>query len=164
MASGDTLVVLGRHEPRADHDLSAERSAGSDQGEALRRTLVFSPPVLAFIAALLTLGVAPALPVAASTPVGVTAREVAVVIDRSTTIQLPLVASHVAVHWNGNPRANVSVALSQDGTTFGAPIGIQAVDKHDNHQTETFSGVLWTGGARAVRIDSDVSLGHATVV
>src|SRR3954447_14114051 len=120
--------------------------------------------MVALIGALLTLGIAPVLPIAASTPVGVNAREVAVTIDRSATIRLPLLASHVAVHSSGNPNAHVSIALSTDGTSFGPSMELETVDKRDARQTETFSGVIWTGGARAVRIASDVPIGHATVV
>jgi hypothetical protein len=120
--------------------------------------------MVALVAALLTIGAAPALPIAASTPVGVDAREIAVTVGRSSTIRLPLLASHIAVHWRGNPEAHVSVALSADGTTFGPSIDLETIDKRDARQTETFSGVIWTGGARAVRIASDVSIGRATVV
>jgi hypothetical protein len=120
--------------------------------------------MVALIAALLTVGVAPALPIVASTPVGVNAREVAITIDRASTIHLPLLASHVAVHWSGNPDAHVLIALSADGTSFGASIHLETIDTRDTRQTETFSGVIWTGGVRAVRIASDVSIGRATVV
>lgn len=121
-------------------------------------------PAVALLAALLTLSVAPVLPIAASSPVGVRAREVAVTLVRSRVVDLPLVASHVAVHWSGNPNANVTIALSADGSTFGTPVDVGRSDDGPRPTTETFGAVIWTGGARAVRINSDAPLGHVTVV
>jgi hypothetical protein len=117
----------------------------------------------ALAAAFVVLGVAPALPVQGRTPVGVRGHEISLSVDRTSLVQLPLAASHVALHWAGQPGARVSISLSSDGATFGAPIAVEPTDGV-GAGTETYSAVLWAGGASAARIDSDRPLGRVTVV
>ena len=118
----------------------------------------------AALAALLT-SLLPALPVAARGPVKVTGREVHASVDHQRTLQLPIDASHVALKWRGAHDAIVSVAFGMKPNELGeevpVPIDEDEVgadsDREPAHgkvdpADETYSDVLWTGGARFVRV------------
>ena len=66
--------------------------------------------LLAFTAAALVLGALPGLPVSASGPIRVQAREVSVAVQRQRVVELPILASHVALHWRGQHDAALTVA------------------------------------------------------
>lgn len=116
------------------------------------------------------LGLLPALPAVGREPVGVVGREVSASIVRSSVIELPLIASHVALHWRGAPEANVSVAFSSDGQAFSSDEPVEHDDSgrgnnasvaHDDH---VFGGVMWTQNARFARVTSDRPIAQFTVV
>lgn len=133
-------------------------------GATVNIRLHYPGAAVALGAALLALGLAPALPLAGHSQVGIRGREVSVSVDRSRVLNLPLVASHVALRWTGSPQADVTISLSSDGTTFGAPIAVEPADGPTDRAAETYGGVIWAGAARAIAIHSDVPLGRATVV
>ena len=62
---------------------------------------------------------APAGATRADEPVETGAVELAATVDGSRTFTLTSPASHLAVHWAGEPEARVTIALSTDGVTFG---------------------------------------------
>ena len=110
------------------------------------------------------------MPALGRQPVGVLGREVATSVLRSSVVQLPLTASHVAIHWRGAPRAIVSVAFSSDGSTFAQEEqvthdergrGTAGAKAHEDH---VFSGVMWANDARFARITSDRPISQVSVV
>ena len=118
----------------------------------------------ATLAALLT-SLMPALPVAARAPVKVTGREIHASVDHQRTLKLPIDASHVALKWRGADDATVSVAFGIQPTELGEEVPVPIDDDDvgpDSDQPngrgqkdapdETYSDVLWTGGARFVRV------------
>jgi hypothetical protein len=117
------------------------------------------------LAAMLFIAVSPALPAEARGPVKVVSREVATSVDRQRVVELPIVASHVAIHWRGHEDAQLTVAFSDDGLVFGEPLGVEH-DEAGGHATNgrTYGGVVWTEGARFVRVHSDRRIGQLSVV
>ena len=69
-----------------------------------RRT---SRTVAALVSAVVPVGLLPAVHVGARGPVQVVAREVSIALERERVVQLPIAASHVALHWRGVPEAKV---------------------------------------------------------
>jgi hypothetical protein len=78
---------------------------------------------------------------------------------------LPFAARDVALHWAGSPGAQLRVAFSADGTAFGAErdVGRDEVGA-ERGNGETYGGVLFAGGAVAVRLTSDRPLGRVSVL
>jgi hypothetical protein len=97
----------------------------------------------------------PAVPVIASGPVKVHAGEVSASVDRQQVIRLPIEASHVVVHWSGAPDAQVSVAFGETPSALSEEVQIQPDRDVEAGPAEVFSDVLWTGGARFVRVTTD---------
>ena len=134
--------------------------------------LSFLRSLAPLLAAVSLLGLAPALPqlpaAAARVPEAVTVTSAEVTADVATArlVALPLDASHVALHWRGNHHASVRVQFSVDGTNFGAPQSVEPDEAERDGTTtgETYSGVMYTGGATYVRISSDRPLGRVVVV
>lgn len=125
--------------------------------------------LMSLVAAFLLVGIAPALPAQGRAAVGVIGREVTTSVDRSSLVQLPFAATHVAVHWRGSPDANVAVAFSADGTTFGSPEAVEHDEAGKHSATrhgigDTFGGVMWTSGARFVNVTSDQPITRLSVV
>jgi hypothetical protein len=79
--------------------------------------------------------------------------------------ELPLQARDVAVHWVGNPDAQVQIALSSDGVVFGPlmDVGRDEIGEQ-RHNNETYGAVLGADGARYVRITSDRPIGRLSVL
>ena len=108
--------------------------------------------------------VAPALPAEGRGPVNVVAREITTSLERSQVVELPIVASHVALHWQGNPEAALTVAFSADGSNFSGPSDVEHDEAGGHTGTETYGSVLWTGGARFARVTSDRPIARLSVV
>jgi hypothetical protein len=72
----------------------------------------------ALLGAALLLAGLPVLPAAAKGPVSIVAREVRTSVERERVVELPIDASHVALHWRGRPDAKVRVAFGADRATF----------------------------------------------
>ncbi|HEX7951166.1 MAG TPA: N-acetylmuramoyl-L-alanine amidase [Candidatus Limnocylindrales bacterium] len=123
---------------------------------------------LAFVAA-------PVLSSAARGPVKTIARSVATSVLGERDVALPIAASHVVLHWQGNPNATVGVAFAAEPGAFGPA---QAVERDDDgpdaapagHSStmgpfadDTFGQVVVAGGARFVRITSDRPIARLTV-
>lgn len=116
----------------------------------------------------------PSLSALARGPVQTVARDVhtSVAVGRATDIELPIAASHVVLHWSGNPHAAVTVALRASDGSYGAfeAVGLDG-DSPDTSQTassaatdETFGQVVLAGGATAIRVRADRPINHLTVV
>jgi hypothetical protein len=121
--------------------------------------------IIVLVAAALLVGVLPALPAAAVAPVLVVAREVRTSLERERVVELPIAASHVALHWLGQHDASVSVSLSADGTSFGAAVGVERDEVGEQRGNgETYGSVVWADGARFVRVTSDRPIAQLTVL
>jgi hypothetical protein len=107
----------------------------------------------------------PALPADARGPVKVTGREVHTSVDHQRVVPLPIEASHVALKWRGAADAQVTVAFGMRPNELGEEVPVEVDDdaqaadpdqplRHGNADPadETYSDVLWTGGARFVRV------------
>jgi N-acetylmuramoyl-L-alanine amidase len=130
----------------------------------------------ALVVALLLTSILPALPALARGPIKVTGRDVHTSVDHQRVVPLPITASHVALSWHGAREAVVSVAFGMQPNALGEEVAVEAVDEDEapddvdihgpaasNDAGAAFSDVLWTGGARFVRITSDRPLGKVTV-
>ena len=121
--------------------------------------------LLAFVAAALVLGALPGLPVSASGPIRVQAREVSVALQRQRVVELPIQASHVAVHWRGQHDAALTVAFSTDGVAFGAPGAVEHDEVGEQRGNgETYGAVIHAAGARFVQVTSDRPIARLTVL
>jgi hypothetical protein len=127
--------------------------------------------------ALALVAIAPALPVHGRAPVGVVGREVVTSVERSRVIALPIAASHVAVHWRGEPDAVLRLEVSTDGLSFSRPEPVEHDDRGQSAASRggaasgdrtdgdrTYGGVVWTTGARFVRVTSDRPIAQLSVV
>ena len=119
----------------------------------------------AVLGASLMTSLAPAAPTRAEGPVETQAVEMAASVDGSRTFALSMPASHVAVHWPGAPDAEVSVALSVDGVTFGPDVAVEldevGRERGDGH---TYGTLMVADGATAVRLTSDRPLPAAELL
>jgi hypothetical protein len=119
----------------------------------------------ALVIAALLVSVAPAMPAASRSPVKVVGRAVATSITRERTVELPIAASHVALHWPGAAERTLTVAFSADGVSFTDALPVDHDEAGGPAQAdETWGGVIWTGGARFVRVTTDRPLARLTVV
>src|SRR5215210_5509388 len=80
------------------HDWRFQMPQAAPGSQSHRRT---RPAVIALVAAAMLLAALPALPAAARGPIRVVAREVVTALERERTVELPIAASHVALHWRG---------------------------------------------------------------
>ena len=127
------------------------------------------------LGALLT-SILPALPAIAKAPVKVIGREVKTSVDHQRIVPLPITASHVALKWRGAHEAQISVAFGTRPNELGEDVSVSH-DDDDGFDAgdvpprakpaepdETYSDVLWTGGAKFVRVTSDRPIGKLTVL
>ncbi|MGH9224233.1 MAG: N-acetylmuramoyl-L-alanine amidase [Acidimicrobiales bacterium] len=78
---------------------------------------------------------------------------------------LPFGATHVALHWSGNPDAAVSVAFSRDNHPFGAATPAERDEVGEQRgKGRTYGALLAADGASAVRIQADRVIGHLCVL
>jgi N-acetylmuramoyl-L-alanine amidase. len=107
----------------------------------------------------------PTLHVEAKGPVRIAASELHGSLERERTFALPLAASHLALHWLGQAAAQVTVAFSVDGRTFGLPIPVGRDEVGEGRADgETYGNLLLAGGARFVRVTSDRPLAHLSIL
>jgi putative cell wall-binding protein len=124
-------------------------------GFMIRRPL--RPLAWALAASLLVTMMAPLAPAArGGAPVETRAREVTRDVGREHVIELPMEASHIALHWPGQPNAEVEVALSRDGATFEEPFEVE-IDEvgADRQDGRTYGGLIAADGVRSIRVTTD---------
>jgi hypothetical protein len=135
------------------------------------------------VAALVT-ALLPALPVLAQGPIKVTGRDIPTTVDRQRIVPLPDGASHVSLSWSGShadhetagDEPQITLAFGDAPNALGEEVAVleihedegpDAVDLTQRAQGRatgrTSSGVIWTGGARFVRITTDRPLGQVTL-
>lgn len=133
----------------------------NDRAGHLRRV---GATVVAFAVAGLATVATPAIP-QFGRPVPVDSAEVRVAVSGETVVELPFAASHVALHWPGNEEAELSVAFSRDGLTFGPETAVEHDEVADRDASaETYGGVMVADGARFARVSSDRPIADLTVV
>jgi hypothetical protein len=121
--------------------------------------------ILPILIASLAVTVMPAVRIQASGPVRVAASELHGSLERERTFALPFAASHVALHWTGQAAAQVTVAFSSDGQTFGPAIPVERDEIGEGRANgETYGNLLLAGGAMFARVTSDRPLAHLSVL
>jgi hypothetical protein len=107
----------------------------------------------------------PGFPGIAAGPVTVVARDIPIDLERQQVVALPFASSDVALHWHGSPDAVVSIELAVEPGAFGESIVLDRDEAGEGRNDgETYGDVIWTAGARFVRVTSDRPIGHVTVV
>jgi hypothetical protein len=107
----------------------------------------------------------PGLPALSAGPVDVVAREVAVSIDRVQVVPLPIAASDVALHWDGNPDARIQIAFADASGQFGEDVPVDRDEAgEDRGGSETYGDVIWAAGSQLIRVTSDRPIGRLTVL
>ena len=131
-------------------------------GRRLSRLLAAGP-----LGALIGVGLTmiPATTVQAQVVHHTRAVEVAGPLNGSEVRSLPFPARHAALHWAGNPDAEVTVAFSTDGTTFGPAVRVEH-DEVGMHRRngETYGTILPAGGAVTARVTSDRPLARLNIL
>ena len=74
-------------------------------------------------------------------------------------------ATHVAVHWDGNPEADVNVSFSTDGKSFGQFVAAERDEVGEQRRdARTYRAVLSVDNALAVTVDTDRGIGRLCVL
>ncbi|NJD30095.1 MAG: hypothetical protein FIA92_17645, partial [Chloroflexi bacterium] len=129
-----------------------------------RRSLTMILGTSLVLASLLSAMVPAIATLAAPRPIKVVSHEATVSITHRRIVPLPFDASHVTVHWSHAHDAQVSVAFGERPNAFGEDLPVGHSESSDHDGDETFGAVLWTGGARFVRVTTDRPIGRLTVV
>jgi len=117
------------------------------------------------IVAIAVTALVPAAPTRADDPVETEVVELAADVDGSRDFPLSMPASHVAVHWPDERDAAVTLALSTDGRTFGAPLPVE-IDEvgAERGDGRTYGQLVVADGAVAVRVAADRPLPNLKVL
>jgi hypothetical protein len=142
---------------------------------SIRQRVGVAAGASAMAVALLWIG-APAISNAGRGPVATLARGVVTSVDRERDVELPIAASHVVLHWQGNPHAQVSVAFASTPGSYGPAQPVTLDDDGPDEATgeprvgsgrasndDSFGQVLLADGARFVRVTSDRPIARLTV-
>jgi putative cell wall-binding protein len=124
------------------------------------------PLAWALAATLLATMVGPLAPATrGGAPVETRAREIVRDVMREHVFELPMEASHVALHWPGQPKAEVEVALSRDGGTFEEPFEVE-IDEvgADRQDGRTYGGLIVADGAKSIRVTTDRPIPQLTLL
>ena len=103
----------------------------------------------------------------ASVPRRVATRSEQVVrsVNATATVALARPATSVAAYWQGNADAQVTLAFSSDGVTFGTPRSAGRDEMGEQRKNGTTYGALLSApGAVAVRVSTDRPLARLTVL
>jgi N-acetylmuramoyl-L-alanine amidase len=93
------------------------------------------------------------------------AREVSGPVSGKATFELPITASHVAVHWRGHRSARVRVALSRDGVRYTSRRIVEFDEVAESRGgRETYGAVTPAPGVSAVRVWTDRRLRRLSVL
>ncbi|HEY8238481.1 MAG TPA: N-acetylmuramoyl-L-alanine amidase [Candidatus Limnocylindrales bacterium] len=113
--------------------------------------------------AALAVGGLPILQSAVHRGVDIVRRDVEVAVDRQQLVHLPIAASHVVLHWTGAPEAVLSIAVGRTPDQLSEEIPLGADEDADPAAVDSWSEVVWAGGARYARVTSDRPIAHLTV-
>jgi hypothetical protein len=86
-------------------------------------------------------------------------------VNATATVALTRSATTVAAYWQGNAHAQVTLAFSSDGVTFGTPQSAGRDEMGGQRRNGTTYGALLSApGAVAVRVSTDRPLARLTVL
>lgn len=86
-------------------------------------------------------------------------------VTRQVVIRLAQPAANVVAYWRGHPDAHVTLALSDDGTHFGAPVAAGRDEIGQQRGNGTTYGALHAAtGTVAVRVSTDRPLARLSVL
>jgi hypothetical protein len=102
--------------------------------------------------------------VVATGGVDVVSRQVAISVDHQRLVRLPIAASHVVLHWTGQPEAQITVALGRTADGLGEEVPAGLTDGSGEDGDVNYSEVIWADGARYARVTSDRPIAEMTVV
>jgi hypothetical protein len=131
---------------------------------ARRRSPLTAVTTSLVLAALLSAGVPAIGTLAAPPPIRVQSEEVTTSVTFRRIVPLRLNASHVTVRWAHAHEAQISVAFAERPNAFGEEVPVGHSEESDHDGAETYGAVLWTGGARFVRVTTDRPIGRLTVI
>jgi hypothetical protein len=121
-------------------------------------------------AMLLTAG-APIAPSSDHGPVKVRASETSHAVDRTHDFAISAGATHIAIHWAGEPAARLTVTFSGDGKTFSEPTEVEAGDANEApdpgpqaSDDETYGPLMGVDAVSVVRVHADRPLARVTVL
>jgi hypothetical protein len=115
--------------------------------------------------ATLAMQVVPESPNGVARPIGIVARQIETAVERERVVELPMAASHVAIHWHASPEAALSVAFATAAGRFGPEVSVEHdEDGQSSDDAETYGSVIWAGGARYARVTSDRPIERLTIV
>jgi putative cell wall-binding protein len=123
------------------------------------------PVLCSLLTVVLILAVAPAAPARGEAPVQIQARELTHDVQTEHVFEMPLDASHFALHWPGQPEATIRIATSGDGETFGEPQEVEIDEVGANRRDgRTYGALLAAGGVRAIRVTTDRPISQLAVL
>ena len=105
----------------------------------------------------------PALPAIAAGPVKIHAGAATVSVNGTILVHLPIDASHVVLHWTGAPDAQITVAFGETPSKLSENVPAAPDPDAEAAPGEAYSQVLWTGGARFVRVTADRPIPSLTI-
>ncbi len=128
----------------------------------MRRFCTFRPGVLL----VLLLGVVAALvPWSSAHGAPAQAQTITVALTDTKVVTFDQPASHVAVYWQGNPSARVTLAYSTDGVAFDRPVDAGRDDAgQELDDGMTYGAVHAADGVVAVRVTTNAPLSRLSVV
>ena len=128
-----------------------------------RRALVTS--LLTLVASLVTVVVPPGTQARVTREVSMRPETVTGAVARTRVVRLDTPAASVAAYWRGNPQAQVTLAFSADGQTFGPEQDAGRDEVGTERRDGTTYGALHsTGGAVSVRVTTDRPLSRLSVL
>jgi hypothetical protein len=129
-----------------------------------RRNRLFATLGISVILSGLTVVAGPLVPGLGTHAGQIVSREVETSVDGTRTVELPITATHVELHWVGSRDAHVTVAFAPEAGSFGEAIPVDPEYPAEGADAgRTSSAMLWAGDARYARITSDVPLSHLVV-
>ncbi|HUF85256.1 MAG TPA: N-acetylmuramoyl-L-alanine amidase [Acidimicrobiia bacterium] len=131
---------------------------------ARRRSLSTILGTSVVLASLLSASLPAIATLAAPRPVKVVGHEVSTSITHRRIVPLPFSASHVTLRWTHAHGAELTVAFAERPNEFGEEVPVGHSEESDHDGEDTYSAVLWTGGARFVRVTTDQPIGRLTVI
>ena len=125
----------------------------------------------AMTAAMLLTAGAPIAPSSDSGPVKVRASETSHAVDRTHDFAISSAATHINIHWAGEPDAHLTAAFSSDGKVFSELTAVEAEDadeapdpQPEQASDETYGPLMGVDRVTVVRVHADRPLARVTVL
>jgi hypothetical protein len=132
---------------------------------------IIRPLTVAMTAAMLLTAGAPIAPSSDHGPVKVRASETSHAVERTHDFAISAGATHIAIHWAGEPAARLTVTFSGDGKIFSEPTEVEAEDANEApdpgpqaSDDETYGPLMGVDAVSVVRVHADRPLARVTVL